>query len=78
MRDNKRGYLPAAPDELPMVLLDALGTPAPGPDDRPLRLVRLGAVLAAFEAVALSPHSGTDGAATAPAPPLYRPFWSPY
>jgi 3-dehydroquinate synthase/2-deoxy-scyllo-inosose synthase len=41
--DNKRGYLPVAPDEAAMVLLRGLGVPA-GPADRPLRLVPLALV----------------------------------
>ena len=33
--DNKRGYSPSRPDELPMILLDGLGRPR-GPGQRPL------------------------------------------
>jgi hypothetical protein len=53
--DNKRGYGPCAPDEVLMVLLDAVGRPVPGPPGGPpLVPVPVPAVMAAFETVAMS------------------------
>ncbi|WP_306213700.1 3-dehydroquinate synthase family protein [Actinoplanes sp. RD1] len=51
LRDNKRGYLSCAPDELPMVLLRAGGGAVPGPGGLPLVPVPVDEVVAAIRAV---------------------------
>jgi 3-dehydroquinate synthetase len=50
--DNKRGYLPAGPEEIPMVLLAGLGSPVVGPAGLPLTAVAEGTLLDAFGRVA--------------------------
>jgi 3-dehydroquinate synthase len=50
-RDNKRGYVPHGPDEVPFVLLRDLGRPAGAPD-MPLVPVRLDEVRAVVEELA--------------------------
>lgn len=59
LRDNKRGYHRVADGEIPMVLLDALGSAVAGPDGRPLSAVEHKLVMAAFDTVAAN---GTWGA----------------
>jgi 3-dehydroquinate synthase/2-deoxy-scyllo-inosose synthase len=49
--DNKRGHVPCAPDEVPMVLLAGLGRPVPGPGRRPLTPVAGDAVASAWVTV---------------------------
>jgi 3-dehydroquinate synthase/2-deoxy-scyllo-inosose synthase len=49
--DNKRGYLPAGPAEIPMVLLAGLGVPVVGAAGRPITAVPDKVVLAMVEKV---------------------------
>lgn len=68
-RDNKRGYLPCAPDEVPMVLLEAPGTVVAGAHGCPLVPVSMDLAMSALETVV-----GTASAAgsTGTAPRLER------
>jgi len=49
--DNKRGHIPCAADEIPMVLLEALGSPVRGESGRPVVPVRDKVVMRALETV---------------------------
>ncbi|NYV74572.1 iron-containing alcohol dehydrogenase [Streptomyces sp. UH6] len=50
-RDNKRGYLPCAPDEVPMVLLESAGRVVTGDRGLPLVPVPVDLAMSALEAV---------------------------
>jgi 3-dehydroquinate synthase/2-deoxy-scyllo-inosose synthase len=53
-RDNKRGHLRCGREEVPMVLLDAVGRPHAGDDGRPLTAVPRAAVRSAWDTVVRS------------------------
>jgi 3-dehydroquinate synthase/2-deoxy-scyllo-inosose synthase len=59
--DNKRGYVPAGPDEVLMVLLDGPGRPVVSATGHPLTPVHRDVVLAAFQAVARGHSRGRAG-----------------